>query len=180
MIPLSPALYSHQSLFETVLGSSFETPAFDGDICSDVSVNIFAESNGPSAIAGTTKHSGAFVTDVRALSRLLYSHVLPSMSSVDLLFIESIEVDNNFSLLLYPYCFQSGEICRFLSILGNMRPTGYYTWDTQAMVPQSAVSHSTMKLSLPADTKKRVTLWSVASSNCADETTGTAVRVIEI
>lgn len=102
-----PTMSSNQSLFEAVVSSCFDTLAFDLGIRTKVSVNLFAESEGIPTIVGTTKLSG--ISHSRALHRMLHGHALPSSCAADLVVNESVKVEDNLSLLPYPYPFECGE-----------------------------------------------------------------------
>lgn len=128
-------MLSQQSFFETVLGSSFGTPAFTRGIRTDVCIDLVAELNGALAMAGTAQLSGAGNTGSCALRRTLPCHALPSTSVAVLVVIGSIKKQHDFSLLPYLNPFQCGTESEIPSTLGNMRPSGYYAWDTKAMIP---------------------------------------------
>lgn len=71
----------------------------------EVCVYLFVESNGALAIVGSSKLSCAGYTNNSALLRALYGHALSSMFVADQVVTRSIKIDNNFSILLYPYSF---------------------------------------------------------------------------
>lgn len=87
---------------------------------------------------GYTKLFCDVVIDCRALRRTLYDFALVSMFVVDLVFIGSVIVLEDFFSLLYPNYFQSVIKCEVLSKLGNMSPSGFYAWNTKVMNSRSA------------------------------------------
>lgn len=121
---------SQQSFVEAILGIPFGTRAFARGICRDVFVNLFAESNDAPVIVGAEKLSGAGVTVSSALRKTFHGHALPSTSVVDLVVIGSLKAHKEASSLPFPHPFQSGLISKIPSALENMRPSGYYGWDT--------------------------------------------------
>lgn len=76
---------SRYSYSEAVLGSSVGTPAIARGILTDVCIDMFAESNGASAIVGKTKLSGAGASNSSALHKTLHGHALPNTSAANLL-----------------------------------------------------------------------------------------------
>lgn len=84
-----------------MLGSTFVPPAFDCGICTYVSVNLLAKSNGAPVIVGTAKPSGAYIIDSSTLRGTLHNHVLPSQSAAKLVTIALGKADHN--LATFPY-----------------------------------------------------------------------------
>lgn len=58
-----------------------------------------------------------------------------------------------------------------------MCPSRYYTWDTQATIPQNPGPSVKKELSSSVDMEGYVTRMTTAPSNNASESTGTTVRV---
>lgn len=137
MILFSSTISSRRSFFATLLIYSFSTPILDCGIRTDVSVNLLPEWNGFPAIVDTAKLSGADVTNSSALSETLHCHAPLISSAVDRVVIRFLKVNEDFFPFSHPYMFQCGKESAIPSILGNMRPSSYYTWDTQAMKSQS-------------------------------------------
>lgn len=135
LIPLSQKMSFQQLFFEGVLGSSFSTRTSACGVCKDVCVELFEESNDVLVIVGTAKQSGAGVTNSSDLRRTLLVHALSSTSVEDLVIIGSVKVHEVSSSLSSSHPFQYGEGSRIPSTICNMRPSGYYAWDTQVMVP---------------------------------------------
>lgn len=94
-------MFSNYSIVDTFLGSSYGIPAFDGGIRSDVSVNLFAETNGASAIVDTAKLSSAGVSNSSALHRTVFGHAPSSTSAAILLVIGPVKLGDNFVSLPY-------------------------------------------------------------------------------
>lgn len=117
----------------------------------DICVNLPAEANGDPAIVGTAKLTDAGVTNRSALRRTLHRHVISNTSASELVATGSVKADDNFSLLTYLYPFQCGEEREITSTLDSLRPSGFFAWDTQVMIPQSIVPNSGKELSPPAD-----------------------------
>lgn len=88
-------------------------PAFDRGNRTDVSVNLFVDSKGALTIVGTAKLSSSGDTDRTALRRTPYGHAFPSKSAADHVVIESVKVDEDFSLFSYSFFFQCGEESKF-------------------------------------------------------------------
>lgn len=70
----------------------------------DLSSNHFAESNGDKAIVGADK-SGARIFDSRILRRALHCHALLSTFTTDFVLLKSVDVNDKFFSLSYPYFF---------------------------------------------------------------------------
>lgn len=148
-------------MFQAVRVSSFAKPAFGRVLCTEMFLNLFIESNGALANIETTNLSGASVINSCALRRTLHARARPSTSAADqvVIVIVSIKVDDNIASLTCPYHFQCSEKSEISSTLGNMRPTRYYTRETQAMIPQSSYSLSARSRSLQPASKKRSLRW---------------------
>lgn len=97
---------SKQAIFDTGVDFSFGTLAFGSSVPTDVPTNVVAELNGAPAIIGTTKFSGAGVTDSSALRKANHCDAFPGTSVVTLVAVKSVKVDNNYSSRLASYLFQ--------------------------------------------------------------------------
>lgn len=80
----------------------------------------------------------------------------------------------------YPYPFRCGVESETSSAFGNMRLSEYYTWDIQAMIPQSPVHPSKKNFPPPVDVKGEITELATSLNDGASETTGAAVLVKKI
>lgn len=177
LLPLLPTISLEQSVFKSFLGSSFVTPAFAHVIRTDVCADFTAKSDCVLAISGTAKLSDVGVTASGAFRRALHGHALPSTFAAALVVTGSVKATKHFSSLSNFHPFQCGEKSEIPSTLRNKRTSGYYERDTEAIVTQSIVSFSAIKLSPPANVKDEVTPVPTASSYRAFGTTGTAVQV---
>lgn len=119
-------MFSRKLIFEAVLGFSFGTPAFDGSICTEVSVNRFANSNGSLDIVGIFKLSCSGVNSCSAIRRALLGHTIPSRSASALVAAWPIKAVENFASLLYFYLLRCGEKSEIHSISDNMQSSGFY------------------------------------------------------
>lgn len=89
-------MYFEQSLFESVLGSYFSTPAADCGFRTYICVNFFIVSDAAPAFVSTVKLSNPSVTDNSALRNTYHSHALSRTFEAELAVIMSIKMVDNF------------------------------------------------------------------------------------
>lgn len=77
-----------QSFLVAFLNSAFSTPAFEGGIRFDNSIDLFAKANDASANVDKAKLSGAGESNSSAIRRKLHGHALPNTSAADLIVID--------------------------------------------------------------------------------------------
>lgn len=133
LVVLPPTMSSQQSFYGAVLGSFFGSPTFDLGICTDVCVDQYVKSIEAPSMVSTGRFSGADITDSSNLCRTLLGHAQPSTSATDLTVIRSVKVQEDFTSISYFYYFYRDEEIEVPPTLGNMRPSGYYAWDTKTM-----------------------------------------------
>lgn len=166
-----------QSFLNAIPGSSFGTPVFDRGIRLNFCVNCSANSNGVPATVGTAKGSNVDVPDSSTLLATLHRHELPRTFAADLVVIRAVNVKGNFASLTYLCLSQRGEESKIPPTHGNIPPSGYYAWDTQAIILQSLVFASSKDVPSPAHVEVEVRELAKALNNGASVTTEMVVRV---
>lgn len=95
----------------------------------------------------------------------------------DLVVIGSVQFLQRFASPLYRYLFRCSDESEVPFTIGDMLPSGYYAYDTQAIIARNTIECSDKVEASHADVDSDVALLVTAPINAAPDDAGTAVQL---
>lgn len=143
----------------------------------NVHVRLFTNANSATGTAGTAKLSGFKFAVSSALQTTFHSHVPTSMLAANIVIIGTVEADDYFDSLFYPYPFRCTEKSDISSKIDSTLSSCYNTWNIPESIKLTPAHYYAKDIPPPANVKFDVGLLAAGTNNCTSKTTGTAVRL---